>query len=182
MNHDDYYMDLAIAVKSGADCTGTNVGAVIALEDRVVSTGYNGTPAGFSNCKDGGCLRCLDSKAHREERYQEMVVQSHRPGEALDRCICVHAEQNAFLTAAKFGIALKGSTLYSTSSPCFGCLKEACQIGIQRIVYKEWYPMRLAPELTAQYIDLYKHLSNGTPENFEQISGDRPDIETNQVP
>jgi deoxycytidylate deaminase len=94
MNHDDYYMDLATAVRSGADCTGTNVGAVIALEDRVVSTGYNGTPAGFSNCNDGGCLRCLDSKAHREERYQEMAVQSHRPGEANGATLTRKAESS----------------------------------------------------------------------------------------
>jgi cytidine/deoxycytidylate deaminase-like protein len=58
----------------------------------------------------------------------------HRAGQALDRCICVYAEQNAFIMAARYGIHVDGATLYTTQSPCFSCLKEAIQAGVVRVV------------------------------------------------
>jgi dCMP deaminase len=176
--HDDFYMAVADSIELGANCSGTNVGAVVVLEDRIVSTGYNGTPAGFKNCKDYGCIRCSDSELNKAGRSEEMVSQRHKSGDALDRCICVHAEQNAFLTAAKFGIGLNGAELFTTSSPCFNCLKEACQIGITRVVYKKWYPLALEHELEQLYVRLYGHMSKGIRENFEMIGGARPPFET----
>jgi len=101
----------------------------------------------------------------------------HVAGNALDRCICVHAEQNAFLTAARFGIALDGAHLYSTMSPCFNCLKEAAQIGISRIVYETWYPTNYHAALESQYVSLYHHLANGDQTNFESLGGGRPPVE-----
>ena len=145
-------MTLARAVESGANCTGSQVGAVVVLGDdrlgdRVVATGYNGTPAGLTNCVDGGCVRCA--------RRQSDQVKS---GEGLDWCICVHAEQNALLTAARFGISVQGATLYTTVQPCFGCLKEVIQAGIARIVYADVYPPHGDEEVVAQYDDLVAHL------------------------
>ena len=55
---DQYYMRMAMAVRSRADCVGNRVGAVLVLDDRIISTGYNGTPANMANCTDGGCERC----------------------------------------------------------------------------------------------------------------------------
>ena len=55
----EYYMRLAFAVRERANCKGSRVGAVLVLEDRVISTGYNGTPQGMPNCEDDdGCVRC----------------------------------------------------------------------------------------------------------------------------
>jgi len=56
----DFYMRLAIVVESGAKCLGSHVGAVIVRDDRVLGSGYNGTPAGYPNCTDAerGCRRC----------------------------------------------------------------------------------------------------------------------------
>ena len=68
----------------------------------------------------------------------------HLPGRGLDRCICVHAEQNALLQAARFGVRIEGSTLYSTLSPCFGCLKEAIQAGVRRVRLRPRVPGRAA--------------------------------------
>jgi dCMP deaminase len=127
IERDRYYMGIAEAVEAAADCLGTHVGAVIVLEKRVVSTGYNGTPAGFPNCSDRGCVRCYDRWLEKQGRSAEMSDPSHTAGRALDRCVCVHAEQNAFITAARFGIAVEGATVYTTWSPCFSCLKEAVQ-------------------------------------------------------
>ena len=115
---DQYYMGIAMSVRSRADCLGNRVGAILVLDDRIISTGYNGTPASMTNCTDGGCERCAD-----RERYQS--------GSRYDLCICVHAEQNALLAAARFGIATEGAVLYSTMRPCFGCTKELLQAGVQ---------------------------------------------------
>jgi dCMP deaminase len=164
-------MGLARAVQAGADCLGSRVGAVLVLDNRVISTGYNGTPAGFPNCGDGGCVRCRDSDLHRRGRGEEASDPEHTPGRGLDRCICVHAEQNAFLTAARFGMRVEGATLYTTLSPCFGCLKEAVQAGVVRIVFAEAYRMPVGDALLRQYDDLARHLSGGDPTRFERLGG-----------
>ncbi len=116
-------MRVAIAVRAKANCKGRKVGAIIVQDNRIISTGYNGAPGGMTNSLDGGCLRC----SNRDERYPS--------GTAYDLCICVHAEQKALLTAARFGISLEGSTTYTTTKPCFGCTKEMVQVKIGRVVY-----------------------------------------------
>ncbi|MFH1568949.1 MAG: dCMP deaminase family protein [Gemmatimonadota bacterium] len=140
-------MRIAMAVRARADCLGNRVGAVLVLDDRIISTGYNGTPASMANCTEGGCQRCAD-----RERY--------RSGSAYDLCICVHAEQNAILAAARFGIATGGAVLYSTMRPCFGCSKELLQAGIRAIFYlHEWeYPDR---EMQDSYLQLQSFFAEG---------------------
>ena len=154
-------MSLAKQVETGANCKGSRIGAVIVLGNRVVSTGYNGTPDQFTNCMDGGCVRCNDSYLNKVGRSEEMTDQGHISGRALDVCICVHAEQNAFLSAARTGVVLQGGVLYTTWSPCFICLKEALQIGIQRIIYRDTYGSNKIPELEEQYQQLVTHLCGG---------------------
>lgn len=177
---DAYYMGIAKAVEHGANCLGSQVGAVLVVEHRVISTGYNGTPSGFPNCKDHGCVRCLDSWLFKNNRKSEMTDEGHKSGEALDRCICVHAEQNAFITAARFGIHVDESTLYTTQSPCFGCLKEALQAGVRRVVYGAWYQADYNNALKQQYLDLVDHLTESDPTRFEELGGGRPPLETSR--
>lgn len=172
---DEYYMGIAAAVQSGAKCTGTLVGAVITIENRVISTGYNGTPQGLTNCAEGGCVRCRDSSLNKLGLDEQMTDPAHVSGSALDRCVCVHAEQNALLTAARFGIAVDGGCMYTTSSPCFGCLKEAVQAGISRIVYRDLYVAKYSDALTRQYESLCDLLrtvgSDYDPSRFEALGG-----------
>lgn len=118
----DYFMGIALAVRRRADCTGNRVGALIVLDRRIVSTGYNGTPENMPNCSEGGCHRC----ANRSQ---------YPSGTGYDLCICVHAEQNAILAAARFGISVDGGVLYSTMRPCFGCTKELLQAKISAVYY-----------------------------------------------
>ena len=133
---DTYYMGIAFAVREKANCTGNRVGAVIVRDNRVISTGYNGVPEGMPNCLDGGCLRCQNPGG----RFPS--------GTGYDLCICVHAEQNAILSAARFGIAVAGSTLYTTMQPCFGCAKEIAQAKITEVVYLHpWVPTDVDPEM-----------------------------------
>lgn len=125
---DDYYLEIAQTVARRSNCVGRQVGAVMVRDDRIVSTGYNGTPEGMANCRQGGCIRCSDRE-------------SFPSGTNYDLCICVHAEANAIATAARFGIALDGATLYTTDQPCFSCAKELIQVTVKRVLYiKEWKP------------------------------------------
>ena len=99
-------MLIAVATRERAECLGRHVGAVLVREGRIIATGYNGTPRGFPRCNasEQGCHRC----AHRE-RYPS--------GSAYDVCICVHAEQNAVLQAARLGYSLEGAHCYTTLRP-----------------------------------------------------------------
>ena len=130
--HDEYYMGIAIEVMRRCSCLRHAVGAVIVLKNRVVSTGYNGTAQDLPNCFDGGCDRCKDSKA--------------KTGESYDTCVCVHAEANAIVAAARHGVAIDGATLYTTMHPCFGCMKEALQAGIAAIYFVENWSKVSSPQ------------------------------------
>lgn len=156
-DREDYYMTIALAVRRRANCLGSRVGAVLVLKDRIISTGYNGTAEGMKNCDEGGCDRCA-----RRERFES--------GRGYDVCVCVHAEQNALLAAARFGIAVEGADLYTTTRPCFGCMKELLQAGVRRVYYlHEWsHP---DPELQAQYRVLEAHV----PEGVKRVRVDDPD-------
>ena len=147
---EQYYMSIAMSVRSRADCVGNRVGAVLVLDDRIISTGYNGTPANMTNCTDGGCERCLN-----RDKYAS--------GTFYDLCICVHAEQNAILAAARFGIATEGAVLYSTMQPCFGCTKELLQAGVRGVYYlHEWvYP---DPQMQARYAEVQAQFADGVRE------------------
>jgi len=147
---DTYFMGISIAVREKANCTGNRVGAVLVMENRVISTGYNGTPEGMENCLEGGCLRCQNPKG------------KYPSGTGYDLCICVHAEQNALLTAARFGISVQGATLYTTMQPCFGCAKELLQAQVKRIVYlHHWSPSDVDPDMDEQKKAEYKKLLAG---------------------
>ena len=93
-------------------CKRNQVGAVIALEGRVMSTGFNGTPSGtLHDCEK-------DQTTH---------------------WYVLHAEANAILFAARKGIPTEGTSLYVTMSPCKDCSKLILQAGIKEVFYKEAY-------------------------------------------
>lgn len=155
---DLYYMSIAEGIRAGANCFGSEVGAVLVRGDRIISTGFNGTPAGFQNCRDGGCIRCQE----RAKRDADPDYESPHPevmeGKALDICFCVHAEQNTLLNAARHGIAVEDATLYVTHQPCFSCLKESVQAGVVRIAFLlEWHGAK-GEGLRAQYDQLTEQL------------------------
>lgn len=166
-NRHKYFMNIALAVRLRANCKGNRVGAVIALNNRIISTGYNGTPENMPNCLDGGCYRCLN----RDKTYKS--------GEAYDLCICVHAEQNAILAAARFGIAVGGSTVYTTLRPCFGCAKEMLQAQVQTVYYlHEWNPNAKEDALkTAEQRAEYEKLMIRFPGGVHQLKVPDPDFD-----
>jgi dCMP deaminase len=154
---DEYFMGLAIAVRARANCTGRRVGAVIVRDRRILSTGYNGTPSGMTNCEEGGCHRCAHPLAYPS-------------GEGYDVCICVHAEQNALLAAARFGVAIEGCTLYPTLQPCFGCLKELLQANVSAVCYLHPWESKFG----AVYGALVERIGGA---NFRCVTVDDPNAE-----
>ena len=125
---DHRFMEMAKLVASWASCyqTERKIGAVIVKDKRVMTTGYNGAPAGIRTCVEKGvCPR------------QEMGIPS---GQHHELCYAVHAEQNAIIQAAKLGISIDGATLYCTHQPCVLCAKIIVNSGIRRVVYGEGYP------------------------------------------
>ena len=101
------------ALEQESHCERRQVGAIIARENRIISTGYNGTPVGLDN-------KCEDTQGTTKRSV-------------------IHAEANAILFAAKHGVALEGTTLYVTTSPCIECAKMIVQSGIKRVWYSEAY-------------------------------------------
>ena len=121
---DEYFMAIAHVVATRSNCRRRQVAAVIVKDNRIISTGYNGTPKGIKNCNEGGCRRCNSD------------VPS---GHSLDECLCSHAEENAITQAAFHGISVKGATLYTTFSPCLMCAKMIINSGITEVIFNEPY-------------------------------------------
>ena len=125
---DNRFMEVADLVASWSSCFQENrqVGAVIALNKRILTTGYNGASSGVKSCKERGvCLR------------RELGIPS---GTRHEVCYATHAEQNAIIQAARLGLSVDGATLYCTHQPCVICAKMIINSGIKRIVYREGYP------------------------------------------
>jgi len=129
---DEYFINIAKLVSSRSTCLRRDVGAVVVKNKQVLTTGYNGVPAGVRHCDEVGCMR------------EQMSVPS---GERHELCRALHAEQNAFLQAARHGISLDGATMYMTTQPCSICAKMIINAGIKKIIYEGDYPDKFAIEL-----------------------------------
>lgn len=125
---DAYFMKIAQLVARRSTCIRRKVGAVIVRDKHILTTGYNGAPKGLAHCTEIGCLR------------EELGIPS---GERVEICRGIHAEQNALVQAARFGISLEGGVLYCTTQPCVTCAKLLINAGIERIIYLEGYADKL---------------------------------------
>jgi len=130
---DERFMQLTREVGKWASCYRRKVGAVIVKDKRVMTTGYNGAPSGIPSCVERGeCLR------------EKLSIPS---GTRAELCYGVHAEQNAIIQAAKYGVNISGATLYCTHQPCVICAKMIINAGIARVVYEEGYPDEFSMQL-----------------------------------
>src|SRR5438874_2538837 len=110
---DSYFMKIAKDVSTRGTCLRKKVGCVITKENRILTTGYNGSMSGDVHCEVVGCLM------------------------ENDHCVrTIHAEINAIVQAAKFGINIGGGTMYVTfGPPCWQCFKPIANAGIKKIVF-----------------------------------------------
>jgi dCMP deaminase len=129
---DNYFMKIAQDVATRATCIRRKVGAVIVKDKRILSTGYNGAPAGISHCTKETCLRT---------RFN---VPS---GERHELCRGLHAEQNAIIQAALHGVSINGASIYITNQPCSICTKMLINSGIKKFIFKDPYNDQLAIEM-----------------------------------
>ncbi|MGP4107208.1 ComE operon protein 2 [Virgibacillus sp. L01] len=113
---DQYYMAQSHLLALRSTCTRLMVGATIVREKRIIAGGYNGSVSGSVHCIDEGCY----------------VIDGH--------CVrTVHAEANALLQCAKFGVPTEGAEMYVTHFPCLQCCKQIIQSGIKTVYYAEDY-------------------------------------------
>lgn len=131
-SYDEYFMEMASVVSKRSTCLRRKVGAILVKDRHILSTGYNGAPKGFRHCIDVGCVR------------QDMDIRS---GERHELCRGLHAEQNAIIQAAVFGISISGSVLYCTNTPCVVCVKMLINAGVKEIIYAGDYPDELAKKM-----------------------------------
>lgn len=135
---DKRFMEAARLVSTWSSCYQENrqVGAVIAKNKRILTTGYNGASSGIKNCKERGeCLR------------RKLGIAS---GTQHEICYATHAEQNAIIQAARLGVSIEDATLYCTHQPCVICAKMIINSGISRVVYAQGYPDKFAMELFSE--------------------------------
>ena len=113
---DQYFMLQAVLLSLRSTCTRLSVGAILVRDQRMIAGGYNGSVSGDKHCIDDGCY----------------MVDGH--------CLrTIHAEMNAVLQCAKFGIPTDGAELYVTDFPCLQCTKMLLQAGVKKIHYLRNY-------------------------------------------
>src|SRR5512133_2102586 len=113
---DSYFMKIAYAVSERSTCDRAFVGCVLVLDKRILTTGFNGSPAGQPHCDEIGHL----------------LVDGH--------CIrTIHAETNAIIQAALHGVSTKGCSCYVTHFPCINCTKVLINAGVTRLIYHVGY-------------------------------------------
>ncbi len=111
-----YFMAQSQLLSLRSTCTRLMVGATIVRDKRIIAGGYNGSVSGSDHCIDKGCY----------------VVDNH--------CIrTIHAEVNALLQCAKFGVPTEGAEIYVTHFPCVHCSKAVIQAGIKKVYYDADY-------------------------------------------
>ena len=140
---DEYFMNIANLVATRSTCLRRNVGAVLARDRRLLSTGYNGAPSGLRHCLDLGCFR----KQH--------AIPS---GERHELCRGLHAEQNAIIQAALHGVSIKDARLYCTNHPCIICAKMIINAGIVSVIIHDGYSDTMAGEILGEAGIEVKHL------------------------
>ncbi|WP_339228187.1 ComE operon protein 2 [Oceanobacillus sp. FSL K6-2867] len=113
---DQYFMAQSHLLALRSTCARLMVGATVVRDKRIIAGGYNGSVSGSVHCIDDGCY----------------VIDGH--------CVrTVHAEANALLQCAKFGVATDNADIYVTHFPCLQCTKQLIQSGIRTVYYAEDY-------------------------------------------
>lgn len=122
---DERFLRVAREISTWSSCVrfGKRNGAVIVMDNHILSTGYNGVPDGIKACTEMGyCIR------------KKMNIKS---GTQLEVCYALHAEESALMNAAREGVLLEGATMYVLRQPCISCFKLLLKAGIKKVVYSE---------------------------------------------
>ena len=137
-NWDDYFMAITRIVATRSTCDRLRAGAVLVKDNRIISTGYNGSPSGQSHC-DGPAGHLMEE----------------------GHCVrTIHAEHNAILQAAIVpGMSTEGATLYAKYSFCIHCTKYVIAAKIKRVVVAKVYRNYQVTDILKQagiQVDIYQ--------------------------
>lgn len=136
-HRDDIAMTIAEVISLRGTCLRAKVGCVITKDGRIISTGYNGSVVPDKHCEELGC-------------------------DIHDKCThSVHAEANAIIYAAKNGMILKGTTLYTSTAPCYECAKLIIQAGIEKVYWIVGYTNNDGLDLLKACRILVERYTNG---------------------
>jgi len=122
-------MNVAELMSQRGTCDRAYVGAVIAREGRILSTGYNGAPPGLMHC---------DENNHGWGDYT-LVPVSDEAKEVMGCKNAIHAEVNALAFAARYGVSVDEASLYVTVAPCSNCSMLLIAAGISEVIYRNGY-------------------------------------------
>lgn len=153
MTWNEFFASQSRVMAMRSTCPRLSVGCVVVRDKRIIASGYNGSIHGDEHCVDVGCK----------------VVDGH--------CVrVIHAEQNALLQCARFGIPVEGADVYVTHLPCLQCTKSLIQAGIATVYYEEDYrPDPYAAHLfevaNIPMIRVQSNLSLLTQQNAEEAKG-----------
>jgi len=125
IDKDDAFLKVVDTISLLATCDRGYAACVIVRDNRILTTGYVGSPPGMPHCDD------VD---------HEMVTVTDAEGHSSEHCIrTIHAEQNAILQAAIIGVSIYGATLYCRMTPCRTCAMFIIACGIKRVVCEKKY-------------------------------------------
>lgn len=130
---DEYYMRIVEVISTRSTCLRRHVGSVLVLGNRILASGYNGSPSKIKHCKV--CLR--ETKKIPSGQRQEL-------------CRGLHSEQNVLLQCCLHGISTNNAILYSTTYPCSICMKMLINAKIKKIIYKYDYNDSLSKKLVKE--------------------------------
>ena len=143
----NFFLKTAYLLGTESKCVSKQVGAVIAKDKRIISTGYNGTPPGFKNCNEV----FPDYDVARDRENHHIWSRIHE----------IHAEANAISFAAKREGGVENAEIYTILQPCDDCLKLIIAAGIKKIYYVYAYDKATVGN---QLWDLIEHEQVNDPE------------------
>ena len=149
---EEYFLQIMEDVGKRGTCDRGRSGAIIVKENRILTTGYVGSPQGLPHCDEVGHL------------FQ--TVKDEKTGKVSKHCVrTIHAEENAILQAAQFGISLIGSTIYCKMFPCFRCAMKIVRVGIVEVIaLRDYHDSSYSKEIFNIAEIKYRIIENKTEE------------------
>jgi dCMP deaminase len=141
-------MDVAQRTAELSRAVRLKVGAIIVKDDRIISLGFNGTPAGWDNC-----CEVAELAPPGAEDLENYPLEGNFYSQSVDHIVAtryrlktrpevLHAEMNALMKLARSHESGQGASMFVTHAPCMDCAKGIYQAGIQELYYSEEYRSR----------------------------------------
>jgi dCMP deaminase len=128
---DEYFLLIAKLVSTRSTCNSRPTGAVLVKDKQILATGYNGSMPGAEHCLD---QTMPDGSPYCHRRALQIA-----DVDKYNYCRASHAEANAIAQAARYGVAIKGATLYVTLEPCLVCIKLLATAQITKVYFEMPY-------------------------------------------